>query len=151
MAATNMGSFTFSVILSKNFIIFVISIRRYETRDGSTRVEIGEQREIAGERGTVSRGTYSYIVDGVNYVVVYSADENGFVATGAHLPKPVEPLPVETLPVVPVETLPAETVPVETLPVETVPTVILPVEPIVPLQVPDVVLTLPAVGSATTL
>lgn len=124
----------------------MISIRRYETRDGSTRVEIGEQREIAGERGTVSRGTYSYIVDGVNYVVVYSADENGFVATGAHLPKPVEPLPVETLPVVPVETMPAETVPVET-----VPTVILPVEPIVPLQVPDVVLTLPAVGSATTL
>ena len=52
--------------------------------------ESGDQKQIGQkpeERGTVSRGTYSYTepegrVISVNWV----ADENGFQATGAHLP-----------------------------------------------------------------
>lgn len=65
------------------------------------RDEQGEQREIEGERGTVVVGSYSYTADGIKYTVTYRADENGFVADGAHFPKPVEPLPVPDVPAVP--------------------------------------------------
>ena len=46
--------------------------------------QIGEKPE---ERGTVSRGTYSYTEpEGRVITVNWVADENGFQASGAHLP-----------------------------------------------------------------
>merc|ERR1711909_130762 len=38
------------------------------------------------EVGSVSRGSYSYELEGVTYTVNWVADENGFQPTGAHLP-----------------------------------------------------------------
>merc|ERR1712071_349408 len=51
--------------------------------------EEGEQKQIGDkpeEVGTVSRGSYSYELEGVTYTVNWVADENGFQASGAHLP-----------------------------------------------------------------
>ena len=46
--------------------------------------QIGEKPE---ERGTVSRGSYSYTdPEGRVLTVTWVADENGFQASGAHLP-----------------------------------------------------------------
>jgi len=50
----------------------------------------GSQRQVgskAEERGTVQTGSYSYTApDGTPITVNWVADENGFQATGAHLP-----------------------------------------------------------------
>merc|ERR1711946_80442 len=49
----------------------------------------GEQKLIGDkpeEVGSVSRGSYSYELEGVTYTVNWVADENGFQPTGAHLP-----------------------------------------------------------------
>merc|ERR1712071_407816 len=51
--------------------------------------EEGERKQIGDkpeEVGTVSRGSYSYELEGVTYPVNWVADENGFQASGAHLP-----------------------------------------------------------------
>lgn len=43
------------------------------------------------------QGYYSYPgLDGVQYMLTYTADENGFVPQGAHLPTP-PPIPAEIL------------------------------------------------------
>ena len=45
------------------------------------------KHEQNGEAGTAVSGSYSYKdVDGKEYTVEYVADENGYRATGAHLP-----------------------------------------------------------------
>merc|ERR1712071_634283 len=67
----------------------------YETENGISVSESGVQKQIgakADEAGTVSQGKYSYPEDSVTYTVTRVADENGFQATGDHLPTP-PPMP----------------------------------------------------------
>jgi len=53
----------------------------------------GQVKEVAEGAGSVMSGSYSYVGDdGKTYKVDWTADENGFQASGAHLPKPV-PIP----------------------------------------------------------
>ena len=60
----------------------------FEVDDGTRIVESGEQKQVTVEdAGTVSRGQYTYVYEGVRYTVDWVADENGYVATGDHLPK----------------------------------------------------------------
>lgn len=63
---------------------------RYETTDGQRREEHGELRHIGTDHETIIvHGSYSWKADGVTYTVNYIADENGYQATGAHLPQQV--------------------------------------------------------------
>merc|ERR1712071_686972 len=67
----------------------------YETENGISVSESGVQKQIGvkpEEAGTVSQGKYSYPEDSVTYTITWVADENGFQATGDHLPTP-PPLP----------------------------------------------------------
>merc|ERR1712071_563873 len=67
----------------------------YETENGISVSESGVHKQIgakADEAGTVSQGKYSYPEEGKTYTVTWVADENGFQATGDHLPTP-PPLP----------------------------------------------------------
>ncbi|XP_037080359.1 larval cuticle protein 65Ag1-like [Pollicipes pollicipes] len=62
----------------------------YEQTDGQVVDVQGEQRQIGDEVGTVMSGSYSFVgLDGVVYTVTWTADENGFRATGDHLPRSV--------------------------------------------------------------
>merc|ERR1712200_57550 len=62
----------------------------YEIDDGTRVVESGEQKQITVvDSGTVSRGQYTFVSEGVRYTVDWVADENGFVAKGDHLPRAV--------------------------------------------------------------
>ena len=59
----------------------------FESEDGTKVQESGAQKQITAEdAGTVSKGTYSYVHEGATITVSWTADENGFVAKGAHLP-----------------------------------------------------------------
>ena len=60
---------------------------RFETEDKIKVEESGSQKQIGDESGTVAQGSYSFEHDGVTYTVTWVADENGFQATGDHLPK----------------------------------------------------------------
>merc|ERR1712179_219326 len=52
----------------------------YEIDDGTRAVESGEQKQITVVvSGTVSRGQYTFVSEGVRYTVDWVADENGFV------------------------------------------------------------------------
>merc|ERR1711973_156939 len=60
----------------------------YEIDDGTRVVESGEQKQITVvDSGTVSRGQYTFVSEGVRYTVDWVADENGFVAKGDHFPR----------------------------------------------------------------
>ena len=51
--------------------------------------ESGSQKLVGEEPGSVSKGSYSYTApDGTLITVTWIADENGFQATGDHLPTP---------------------------------------------------------------
>ena len=50
--------------------------------------ESGEQKQIGDEAGTVSKGSFSYPDEGAVISLKWVADENGFQATGDHLPTP---------------------------------------------------------------
>ncbi|XP_046446878.1 endocuticle structural glycoprotein SgAbd-3-like isoform X4 [Daphnia pulex] len=68
----------------------------FESEDGTKVEESGNQKQVGPKPediGTVSRGSYSYTSpDGVVITVNWTADENGFQATGDHLPTP-PPMP----------------------------------------------------------
>ena len=60
---------------------------RFELSDATKVDQEGKQKQITEEAaGAVSKGSYSYVVDGQTITVNWTADENGFQATGAHLP-----------------------------------------------------------------
>merc|ERR1711972_389675 len=60
----------------------------YDSESGVQK-QIGDKPE---EAGTVSKGQFSYPEGSVTYTVSWVADENGFQATGDHLPTP-PPMP----------------------------------------------------------
>ena len=71
----------------------------YETGNGIKAEEQGSQRSVGepAEPGTVAQGSYSYTdPDGNLIQLTYTADENGFVPQGAHLPTS-PPIPPEIL------------------------------------------------------
>ncbi|KAL0132056.1 hypothetical protein PUN28_000078 [Cardiocondyla obscurior] len=66
----------------------------YDTENGISVAETGQPKNIGPNQIESVRGQYSYTApDGTPIVVTYSADENGFVASGAHLPTP-PPIPI---------------------------------------------------------
>ena len=75
---------------------FFDDLSSFEADNGIVVNESGNLKEIGPtveDSGIVSRGSYSYVGDdGSIYTVNYVADENGFQATGAHLPTP-PPIP----------------------------------------------------------
>merc|ERR1711976_125762 len=62
----------------------------FEAANGIKMSEEGEQKHFGDKLeegyGSVSRGAYSYEMDGVTYTINWVADENGFQPTGDHLP-----------------------------------------------------------------
>lgn len=62
---------------------------RYETSDGSFREEKAELKNAGSKNEAIAvQGSYTYVgTDGITYKVTYVADENGYRATGEHLPK----------------------------------------------------------------
>merc|ERR1712200_326426 len=68
----------------------------FESEDGTKVEESGSQKQVGPEPeniGTVAKGSYSYTGDdNVVITVNWVADENGFQATGDHLPTP-PPMP----------------------------------------------------------
>lgn len=62
---------------------------RYSTSNNIQADESGELRQGGAEGAyLVKRGSYSFVgQDGVTYTINYTADENGFRAEGAHIPK----------------------------------------------------------------
>merc|ERR1712231_16160 len=72
----------------------------YESEDGTKVEERGNQKFVGPEAediGTASSGSYSYTgPDNVVITVNWTADENGFVATGDHLPTP-PPMPAHVV------------------------------------------------------
>ena len=60
---------------------------RFELSDATKVAQDGNQKQITEEEaGAVSKGSYSYVVDGQTITVTWTADENGFQAAGDHLP-----------------------------------------------------------------
>jgi hypothetical protein len=72
----------------------------FERKDGTKVSESGSQNQVGPQPediGIVSRGSYSFTTpDGVVLTVNWVADENGFQATGDHLPTP-PPMPEHRL------------------------------------------------------
>merc|ERR1712071_440159 len=60
----------------------------FEAENGISVSESGVQKQIGEESGTVSQGRFSYPEDSKTYTITWVADENGFQATGDHLPTP---------------------------------------------------------------
>ncbi|KAJ8954442.1 hypothetical protein NQ318_011118 [Aromia moschata] len=66
---------------------------RYDTENGITAEEHGEQRPVGNNLGTIAQGYYRYTSpEGVPVGVDYTADENGYHPVGSHLPTP-PPIP----------------------------------------------------------
>merc|ERR1711915_43996 len=61
----------------------------YEAENGISVSESGKQKQFGDkpeEAGIISQGKFSYPEEGVTYTITWVADENGFQATGDHLP-----------------------------------------------------------------
>lgn len=72
----------------------LLSISSFETENGISMASSGALRQVGPEAvGQVMQGQYSYTTpEGQVITTTYTADENGFVASGDHLPQaPVEP------------------------------------------------------------
>ena len=73
---------------------------RFESDNGIKVEESGSQKQVGDkpeEAGTVSKGSYSYTSgEGVVLTINWVADENGFQATGDHLPTP-PPMPAHVI------------------------------------------------------
>lgn len=66
----------------------------YDTENGISVAETGQPKNIGPNQIEAVRGKYSYTApDGTPILVTYTADEKGFLASGAHLPTP-PPIPV---------------------------------------------------------
>ncbi|XP_059607798.1 endocuticle structural glycoprotein SgAbd-5-like [Phlebotomus argentipes] len=60
----------------------------YLTANGIATAEQGALKQSAGGNVLVRQGSWAYLgPDNVKYVVNYVADENGYRATGSHLPE----------------------------------------------------------------
>ncbi|KAF2905758.1 hypothetical protein ILUMI_00418 [Ignelater luminosus] len=61
----------------------------YESADGSKAVQDGVLKEVEKDKfGNAITGSFEYKgVDGVTYHVEYTADENGYVPHGDHIPQ----------------------------------------------------------------
>lgn len=71
-------------VLTENYWL---SKNRYNYETGNS-ITAEEQGEARGD-GTRAHGSYSYTApDGQHVSVTYTADENGFVAQGSHIPTP---------------------------------------------------------------
>merc|ERR1712191_19453 len=60
----------------------------FEAENGISVSESEVQKQIGEESGTVAQGRFSYPEDSKTYTITWVADENGFQATGDHLPTP---------------------------------------------------------------
>merc|ERR1711946_103971 len=69
-----------------------LSATRPRTESPSARAESRSRSETSPKAGTVSQGKFSYPEGAVTYTITWVADENGFQATGDHLPTP-PPMP----------------------------------------------------------
>merc|ERR1712179_843291 len=79
----------------KPIILIVKQSQNHETENEISVSESGVQKRIGDkpeEAGTVSQGKFSYPEGAVTYTITWVADENGFQATGDHLPTP-PPMP----------------------------------------------------------
>ena len=76
--------------------LFKLAKLSFESANGIKVQESGTQKKVGPKPediGTVSRGSYSYTSpEGIVITVNWVADENGFQATGDHLPTP-PPMP----------------------------------------------------------
>jgi hypothetical protein len=74
----------------------LILIRRYETENKIIAEESGKLHNVGTDAETMrAKGFFQYTgPDNVVYTVQYTADENGFIPVGDHLPTP-PPIPAE--------------------------------------------------------
>lgn len=93
--ANDDGSFKYKYYIIYTFFkrynyLTVSYIESFESADGIKVDAAGNQKQVgakAEEVGTVQSGSYSYTApDGTPIAVTWTADENGFRASGAHLP-----------------------------------------------------------------
>jgi hypothetical protein len=96
MAATPSSNFNSIIFNSYSNFPIEMSDFSFESADGTKVSESGNQKQVGPKPediGTVSKGSYSFTTpDGVVLTVNWVADENGFQATGDHLPTP-PPMP----------------------------------------------------------
>ena len=96
MAATPSSKFTPIKSFLIPSLILPENVNSFESADGTKVSENGNQKQVGPKPediGTVSKGSYSFTTpDGVVLTVNWVADENGFQATGNHLPTP-PPMP----------------------------------------------------------
>ncbi|XP_011312001.1 endocuticle structural glycoprotein SgAbd-3 [Fopius arisanus] len=70
-------------------------VNNFETSNGISHQETGQPKQIEGETPVVSQGSDTYTnPEGQQINLVWTADENGFQASGAHLPT-APPIPKE--------------------------------------------------------
>lgn len=94
-------SFNWNFSIHITFLLFltwrILQIFSYQTGNGISAEERGAIKNLGSPENEINsvQGYYTYPgPDGVQYSVAYTADENGFIPQGAHLPTP-PPIPYE--------------------------------------------------------